>query len=1016
MGKLPTWSDGLDASQRRVAGDLGQSLAVTAGAGSGKTKTLIARYLALIEEQGLTVPEIVAITFTVKAAQELRGRVRAAAAARLDERGPWPQVLADLVEAPIGTIHAFCAELLRSFPAEAGVDPKFAIARESATRRWSREAARQAVREALRHGPEAALVTSLVEQWGYGRTITLVSGLTERLRSCGDDQAQWDWGLAAGTGGVGPEALGQQLSAALRSLQAEHARLYAAARDAAHALDFNDLEDKAELLLADPAVRAECRRRWRAVLVDEYQDVNARQDRIIRRLCGEAGIEPGRLFAVGDAKQSIYRFRGADVSCFRALASELGAGGSASLQFNYRSLPQLLDGWNGLFAADDGLALGVDYAPLTAVRPPADPEAVSLELVLGADRPGAAGLLAGRLQELLDAGANVWDEGARAWRLARPGDIAILFPARTHLRVYTAALTAAGVPYHVVDAAGLLDLAEAADLAAVLRAVADPADDVALAAYLRGPLARLDDPRLLALSRDGLCAPSGPLGEGAEPALLRLARWRELARSAPVTELLDAILRDTGYRPWLAAAGGEQAVANLERFMGLARREGVGDVHAFLEFLDDCRAAQEDAPAVLEGEGAQAVHLLTVHKAKGLEWPIVVIAEAGRRRYTDALPYVYSPGKGVAVKPLGAEDKPVETAAVQELRAVEDLRDGEEFYRLLYVAMTRARDRLLISGHRGRNYTGSWLARLEGWLGLDGTPAANIVCSHPHPFAVTVSVATPQGEPPWSLAGRPDRIRPVADGFPLIAPVPGGVPGWRRYSPTQLLLYAECPKRHGFAHLDQLRPASSRPQVGLGGPDPGTLLGIVVHRACQLAASGLEPITAVKAAVAEQGAGTGLDIAGRALPMVKAAVAGPLAAEGRAEVPFLWVAEAGLAFDGIIDWLALDGDPAVIWDFKSNRLEGGTAPLVEHYRPQLQLYALAVRELAGKERVAARIFFLRNGETAAVPTGEADLSAARDELLALAAGIEAGRRTASPGSHCSHCPYTGLCEEAAHAS
>ncbi|HSP78969.1 MAG TPA: UvrD-helicase domain-containing protein, partial [Myxococcaceae bacterium] len=478
-----------------------------------------------------------------------------------------------------------------------------------------------------------------------------------------------------------------------------------------NALDFTALLVKARDLLRDiPDFRRQQQERLGVLLVDEFQDTNRLQLELVLLLAEqrEEGprpvrpeedlvaalpLEPAFLCAVGDRKQSIYEFRGADVSVFEVLARKIVAEGGARdfLQHNRRSVPPLLSFFNqafeGVLVAGEGGArpYEVVYVPdedyLSPVRPASVPAPVVERLLLGDGetsyttgelRALDADAVAKRLKVLLAPNAEpcIAREDGEGLRLARGGDVAILLRTFTHLEVYRQALIRYGIPHRVLRGRGFYGAQEVLDLASLLALLADPEDVLSFAAVLRSPLVSLSDAALFGLAGpEGLSLPaveqrglSGVrLSEGERFRLERFLRvLPELRRERDrlgVRALLRVALEATGYREALAGSPyAEQASANVDKLLELAGRRderGTGGCAAFARELQ--RLADEDPTEaqaeLLEAGDPRAVQLLTIHRAKGLEWPVVVVPSLGSLRRFSSGRAVFERTHGLSLRP-----------------------------------------------------------------------------------------------------------------------------------------------------------------------------------------------------------------------------------------------------------------------------------------------------------------------------------------------------------------------------
>jgi ATP-dependent exoDNAse (exonuclease V) beta subunit len=569
---------------------------------------------------------------------------------------------------------------------------------------------------------------------------------------------------------------------------------YTHARRAENELDFDDLEAGAVALLSDSNVRTAWQTAVRAVLVDEFQDTNERQRQIVYALTNfyptplttrEAPNpqsltpnSPSSLFVVGDAKQSIYRFRGADVTVFRRVQGDVTrAGGQIiALDLTFRAHRDLVETTNRLLAPilgeteQPGRPYVVPFAPLTAYRSTARsgiaPPFVEFLLGIGesasAGRQSAADGLAARLIELRERQDIEWR------------DVALLFRASRAFAVYEDALERAGIPFVTVAGRGFYNRPEVRGLLNALLAVADPADDLALVGFLRAPFVGLTDAALYALRypppsilsgdsqvtslRSAPCPqerrPENNVGSESvfppnqqpcaiwpvlnHPALPyivppddlpRAMRGRHLVAElhgligrAPVATLLKRLLDRTHYRAALGAAkGGARAQRNVDKLLADAHTSGLTSAREFVEYvrtLRDTGARESEAPT----EAGSAVQLMTVHKAKGLEFPVVVVADAAHAGHRGTARVWLDEQLGVTLDLRDEENRRPAAHTLATLRNTE--REEAEDRRLLYVAATRAREKLLISAHTsilkgGRLRTSGWLKLLGQVAGLD---------------------------------------------------------------------------------------------------------------------------------------------------------------------------------------------------------------------------------------------------------------------------------------------------------
>jgi ATP-dependent helicase/nuclease subunit A len=845
-------------SQQAAIDALGNVL-VLAGAGSGKTSTLVERCLRCIlhAHDPVSVDEMLIVTFTDAAAAEVRRRLNerlelarthapAADAVRLERE------MALVASAQISTLHSFCLHLVRQHFHELGLDPSLAVlsdeqalllmgaALDSVMEGHFEAATKDAQRvqeliQVYGAGDEDRIRALLVRLHKYTQTLPdpgrwfsqqtaalqeekprvwrewLHAALSEwchrwadalhalpqnkfagrfaaRVKqAAGGDAGQFaelfadiarsidpvPRGLAAHRDAIqaffDEAAFLQSLVVApegrdplaedwewvrghietLLRLTREFSREYGRRKREHASVDFHDLEQFAlDLLLgktrqAPTPVAAACRRAFKLIFVDEYQDINAAQDAILRTVARD-GADANR-FLVGDVKQSIYRFRLADPAIFQSYNArwrEKSAEGKViPLSDNFRSVPPILDFVNALFPAFMRPELGgVEYdadAYLRAgksERPCPTAPCVDLHIRLtqrrepGEDEPDEnatdteleARMVARRLRELRDGHHEVWDLAAGKMRPVRWNDMVVLLRSpRLRADTYLKEFASFGIPLQA-ERGGLYDSAEVTDLLSLLHVLDNPLQDVPLLAVLRSPLVGLSLDELAAIRashRTGLfwtalqrwhrtMRDPGTAETWARVDLFlkRFAKWRRMARHAGLSERIEAVLAETEYVEWLLTQSRpNQRQANIRRFTALAgqfdpmQRQGL---QRFLRFVEAQREAQADSePDAFED--LDAVRLLSIHRSKGLEFPVVAVAGLGTRfnfrdlgesilldeRY-GLCPQVKPPGCGASYPSLAWW-----LARRRQRREM----IGEEL-RLLYVAVTRARDALLLFG------------------------------------------------------------------------------------------------------------------------------------------------------------------------------------------------------------------------------------------------------------------------------------------------------------------------------
>lgn len=879
-----------DAADRALIGEaLDRTLVVEAAAGTGKTTELVKRIVRLVASGRATIAEIVAVTFSEKAAGELKLRLReqlehARSAADGEPAARLAQAVQRFEESHVSTIHGFCADLLRERPVEARIDPSFLMLTDDQASRLYGEAFADWLQRELddpREGVRRSLRRASSRRFGQDEDG---DAPIERLKRAGRELLEWrdhptPWTRPDGftrdadidhlldgigtlcdatAGAINPrdplpraieplrrawneirplrerglrdydgwEALlcaladnerdlrngrrtnGQfsrqisnaeviaardalvdklvefrntadaDLAALVHEALGDTVRIYEQRKTRAGALDFLDLLIRARDLVRDDAdVRRDFQQRFRYLLVDEFQDTDPLQAELLMRLAadGDAGPDvsyldlttrPGALFIVGDPKQSIYRFRRADVGVYRAICESLEQQGAARvrLRTSFRSVPGIQRLVNAAFTvhmtgARD--ALQAHYVELQPARASHDaqPSVVALPVPRPLSDYGRVtdGAIEGSLPKAVaefvrwlvrDSGYTVADEqapagpdGAPARRPIRAGDVCLLFRRLvkfTHdvTSDYVSELEARGLPHLIVGGKAFHEREEVDALRTALTAIEWPDDALSVFATLRGPFFAVPEEELFAWHGRGYGFRPHDVPNDAPPelgavgeALTTIAELSRLRNHRTVADtigrLLEATRAHAGFVLW---RGGEQVLANVLQIAEMARRYEAGGGLSFRGFVDELRDAAERAPApeapIVE-EGTDGVRLMTVHKAKGLEFPVVILADISCKLSRERASRYLDSARGLAAIQLAGWTP----ADLRDHNDLEAARDRAEGVRLAYVAATRARDLLVIpaigDGPEEKHWTSPLSAALFGGdaTTVQGVPA-----------------------------------------------------------------------------------------------------------------------------------------------------------------------------------------------------------------------------------------------------------------------------------------------------
>ncbi|MCX6693471.1 MAG: UvrD-helicase domain-containing protein [Methanomicrobiales archaeon] len=858
-----------------------RSMVVTAGAGTGKTFVLVEKYLDLVESQGYRPGEILALTFTDKAAAEMRARVRSTIAGKVKsepDNPVWREASLEVIIAPIMTFHAFCAQILREFAIEAGLEPGFIIMDKGQATAVRRDAFDSLLRKPSPDVHEALVrVLAQIEKYRLqevltsisynyamymvffstiqddpGRVITKWQEFLREVREpvirdffadCSntdaidclirfsmqhagenDSAARYldqvaphlacislckseELLAAAVKGFLSVRPIGRigsrkvwdeddlarlrtskayltrsleragpyfaltldpdspftratvRFFADLALIASQYMAIVGSLKKQASGVDFGDLINltKQFLLEHQGFVATHLTPRYRYILIDEFQDTDPAQFEIITAIIGDLTPDTRRLFIVGDPKQSIYLFRDADVTRFKAAQVRIMSdckGRLINLDTSFRSTREVLGCVNHLFQsifASTKKPWEFGYEPLSVCEEKKNSRGSVLVLLpkRSAESSRAAdhkeieaGMVAEMVHQLVFSGDLVISERGGTCRPAEYGDIAILLERRTHLSSYLNALAQRDTPIFVHGGIGFYTRPEIYDIYNLLSFLIRPYDDAALYGLLRSPYFSLSDTTLFCIqkiegarrgatlyermqmyltqSQPGLAewASEGPLCPGAERekvarAYRLLYRWIGYTGRESVVLLMARVLRESGVLVvYGALPQGEQQVANLEKLIEIARGREEGENYALNDLVSEISASinaeEREGEAALDTVSRTSVNIMTVHAAKGLEFPVVILPDMGSSREGRQPPILSGDNQthmGVKIPNPDHDYEIEETPVYTALLLIQKEKEAAERKRLFYVGATRARDHLVFCGRQPSNFS-----------------------------------------------------------------------------------------------------------------------------------------------------------------------------------------------------------------------------------------------------------------------------------------------------------------------
>ncbi|MDP6923610.1 MAG: UvrD-helicase domain-containing protein [Candidatus Scalindua sp.] len=840
-----------------------RDLCVVAGPGSGKTRVLVERFANLVTTGKASIDEILTLTFTEKAANEMKIR----AAALFEQKG-MEQERQEIEFAYLSTIHSFCARILRENAIEAGIDPQFRVTDELGAGRLKEQALEHTLKERtdektldtflnkifwkqtdakrsrLKSFKEnliqlyekirsaCVLITETVniddllpdissscnrieelikeiegiysgskltpktrekveyvlEQWNaskmqkeieelYGkrdkspqkdeRFLALLNRVKE-IQSSVNLQVSKDvkTSLAALRDelkvltGLLAEDYSTNIKVMIRDFLVNFDNAYSERKKVEGLIDFTDLEVKTiELLENREYIANEIKRKFKYVLVDEFQDISGLQKKII-----DLVRDKDNLFIVGDAKQSIYGFRNADVEIFQDIQNDIDPGSLISLNENFRSRPQILNLVNHIFdelwpensASQDStqqLKPGAEFS---------NKSFPSIEIIVaeGKDKTEARKWesmeIAKRIKEIVDKGEIKITNRRERERNMKYRDFAILFRSTTDIKLYGQSLSHLDIPYYVVSGRGFYNTTEITDLINLLKIIESPLDEISLAAVLKSPFVGIDDDALFRLVDRAhignekrllyqVLDEVGSIQEVEKDSRDRIVRFTQLLSEVqkikpriPLWKLISLILKKTEFQSkMLLFSNGKKKYANLRKLVELCKIQEEFEILALRDFIEIVEGYKfreiRESEAPVESEEDNVVKMITTHSAKGLEFPVVIVAGTDRSNPKHSDYFVYSKNYGISFKILNPSTNEAEVPlSYEQINDEITEKELQESKRLLFVAMTRAQEHLILSGGinkgraRGDSDKGNWHNYISTSLGLNPEPEDNM--------------------------------------------------------------------------------------------------------------------------------------------------------------------------------------------------------------------------------------------------------------------------------------------------
>lgn len=1049
-----------------------KNLAVNAGAGTGKTKVLTDRYIYILEhgalEKNKEVESIVAITFTKKATQEMKERIRNAIKERFCEDEKWQRFYNDMEKANISTIHSFCGNILRENALKINIDPMFTILEEVEGDRLLRDTIRNVLIRELEENEdlfnmmlifgieridrltyEIKKIYYKVRNSGYTfedmrkNTVGYLNRITltkddlcriledvkkkfvflmentrknskfnklkthiEWIKFCegtysemelysilehlydniGSDKKQ------AGT----IDALKATIEDAFKirekelswcyelfiKLLEEVDEEYSKRKDEIGALDYEDLQILVLKLLEDDSVREEYQNKYRYIMVDEFQDTNQLQKRIFYKLCSrESMLDRNNLFIVGDPKQSIYGFRGADLEVFYQVVEDIErvSGNTAiDLNLNFRSVNTIINFVNSIFSK----LIGDKYTALKEYHK--SPNNIDVDIIQKDNLkiPQSctkseyeyyieSRLIAGRIRELVDEGTYDYK------------DFCLLFRSGTQDYIYEDALREFNIPYYNVGGKGFFESQEIKDLINGLKAISNRYDTISAIGFLRSPMIGLSDKTIYWLLRNKDESVYDALKKDIEyidedervkikKALDILDEFILKKDIYGVSRILKELIDRTFYKEILQFKPyGRQMILNVEKLMNICRefdKTSTNSLEDFLDYIEEIKSSEEskESNAKIYSENANVVKLMTIHKSKGLQFPVVIIPQMSKGKPNDRNIAVFHKDLGLGLK-VG-KISPFVKSIKDDVALIEE----EEEKRILYVAMTRAEKRLIL-GCQGNKR--GFKKLINDILDINQVNYINKDYEKPEVVNHITKI-----DKKLFTSEKFDCNR-----FPLIRDIQGfNTRAFQSFNTSQYMDFVECRRKYFLKYYGKLPLDDMNESIGnktdfesIG----GTTKGNIIHEFCQHYKKGINEKELLRQVINSYGIQYTEKLEKELFHYIKNYL--DLYVEDFEEFYsekefFLKIGDTYIR--GIIDRINIKDGKCEILDYKTNKVRD-LCSLKLKYEPQLKLYANAVKKITGMKIERARILFLDTKDVVDIDVSDDSLNRNMESIV-----------------------------------
>lgn len=1077
-----------------------RSVAVNAGAGTGKTKVLTERFVYILEngdlEEGKEVESIVAITFTKKATQEMIERIRAEIRKNFYKGNKWTRFYRDMEKANISTIHSFCGKILRENPMEAKVDPLFDVLDESKSIGLLNNSIVEAINIGLNDKnlydfilllnefKIENLTNDICDLYNNIRTVGLsfeevkklsldyidsltiqkedlkiikdnivyLQGkLTKRSKivklvddpiwvKFKDDEYQEEEifeileYLKSNLGTSKNEAdrievientiarvllckekLYRWAYICLLDLLIEIDQVYTNKKSEISSFDYDDLQLKVLRLLDNKDIREKYQNKFKYIMIDEFQDTNEVQKSIFYKLSSRDRIlDLNNLFVVGDPKQSIYGFRGADIDVFYQVLDDVEKTTGEkciTLSKNYRTVNTVMDFINDIF---EKLMLG-KYEPLDPFH--TSENKIDIEILENPEFEAGtedsikyeANLIAKRIRKLVED------------KEYRYGDIALLFRATTKNHYYEEAMRKYNIPYYNTSSRQFFKKQEILDMINALKSISNPYDLISTIGFFRGPMINLSDETIFFILRNKKTTLYNVLGDYIMSESDNLA-YEELEKVKNAKKILDyfysikdicnpsyllnKLIEKTYFiEGQLLKIDGKQAVANIYKFVDLLEKfegENRASLEEFIDYIDLLKDKFE-SEGIINSEDSNVVNLLTIHKSKGLQFPVVIIPEMARDIRSIYPRFLFSKDMGLGIKTD-------ENRAIYDLiRLDKDKREKEESKRVLYVAMTRAKEMLIIAG-QGNN---------KGFKAMIGEKLNPDYFREIREVDISIKESQKIRKVTHRCSNEDDK-----DYIPLIQVKKLPTQKIERFNISQYLEFKKCKRSYYLNHYKKFNltetievDAIQFDEVDNNDKSYFSSInkGNIIHKFCELYEFDMDKKEILTKISRDYNILLNDEAYIELEPYINNYTKYIQSKEYDKvykEKQFYISLDNGY-ISGIIDRINILNNRIEIVDIKTNRLKD-KEELIKYYEPQLIFYAYAVEKVLGQRVNKASILFLENGEEVDIDLSEESMDTLITDVIEFIRFVQGNSEIKDflPSKECyNNCKNRNLCRK-----